>query len=114
MTAPTMPAEATRTAGDRLWRTRAACRDKDPDLWFPEGNPKSNYVHRQYAAARKVCVACPVRLDCLIVTDANESGSRQHRGGMAGGLTPEQRANPATVAAVLRWLEGQRERAAAR
>ncbi len=41
------------------WRTQAACRDHDPDLWFPT---ESDDHTRQ--AAQTICATCPVRHEC--------------------------------------------------
>jgi WhiB family transcriptional regulator, redox-sensing transcriptional regulator len=45
------------------WRHRAACRDEDPELFFPisEVGPGA----RQAAQAKAVCARCPVREQCL-------------------------------------------------
>lgn len=45
------------------WRHRAACRDSDPELFFPisELGPGA----RQAAEAKAVCARCPVRERCL-------------------------------------------------
>jgi WhiB family redox-sensing transcriptional regulator len=45
------------------WRHRAACRDEDPELFFPvsEMGPGA----RQVAQAKAVCARCPVRSECL-------------------------------------------------
>ncbi|HEY0817106.1 MAG TPA: WhiB family transcriptional regulator [Pseudonocardia sp.] len=45
------------------WRQRAACRDEDPELFFPvsEVGPAA----RQADAAKAVCARCPVRERCL-------------------------------------------------
>ncbi|OXM73455.1 MULTISPECIES: WhiB family transcriptional regulator [Amycolatopsis] len=45
------------------WRTSAACRDEDPELFFPvsEMGPGA----RQVARAKAVCASCPVRAECL-------------------------------------------------
>jgi len=45
------------------WRHDAACRDTDPELFFPisEVGPGA----RQLAAAKEVCAGCPVRAQCL-------------------------------------------------
>ncbi|WP_051407152.1 WhiB family transcriptional regulator [Nocardia sp. CNY236] len=39
------------------WRDRAACRDHDPELWFP-------FPSQSSAVVRAVCVDCPVRRAC--------------------------------------------------
>lgn len=45
------------------WRHDAACRDEDPELFFPvsELGPGA----RQAAEAKAVCARCPVRAQCL-------------------------------------------------
>jgi WhiB family redox-sensing transcriptional regulator len=45
------------------FRERAACRDVDPELFFPVGH--SGPAQRQIAAAKAVCRRCPVIDDCL-------------------------------------------------
>lgn len=45
------------------WRQRAACRDVDPELFFPLGKGLV-YEHRA-EQAKAVCRACPVTSDCL-------------------------------------------------
>lgn len=45
------------------WRTRAACRDEDPDLFFPIGTSGSALLQTERAKA--VCRRCPVREQCL-------------------------------------------------
>jgi hypothetical protein len=53
------------------WRSRAACRDTNPDLFFPEPSaPRS-----QTAAAKAVCARCPVRDACLDEAPASLTGS---------------------------------------
>jgi WhiB family redox-sensing transcriptional regulator len=44
------------------WRARAACRDKDPDLFFPVGTTGPAEV--QIAEAKLVCAGCAVRRNC--------------------------------------------------
>lgn len=45
------------------WRHYAACRDEDPDLFFPvsEVGPGAEQVQR----AKTVCARCPVQQECL-------------------------------------------------
>ncbi|MFE9923185.1 WhiB family transcriptional regulator [Streptomyces sp. NPDC005774] len=45
------------------WRTRAACRDEDPDLFFPIGT--SGPALLQTEQAKGVCRRCPVQQHCL-------------------------------------------------
>lgn len=45
------------------WQENAACRDEDPELFFPvsEMGPGA----RQVEQAKAVCARCPVRAACL-------------------------------------------------
>ena len=45
------------------WRESAACRDVDPDLFFPIGTGGLTLV--QIGEAKAVCARCPVRERCL-------------------------------------------------
>jgi WhiB family redox-sensing transcriptional regulator len=45
------------------FRHRAACRDADPELFFPVGH--AGPARRQIAAAKAVCHRCPVVEQCL-------------------------------------------------
>jgi WhiB family redox-sensing transcriptional regulator len=47
----------------RSWRDDAACRDTDPDLFFPVGT--TGLAVDQIASAKAVCATCPVRRECL-------------------------------------------------
>jgi WhiB family redox-sensing transcriptional regulator len=40
------------------WRGRAACRDADPELFFPER------AGTDISAAQAICAGCPVRREC--------------------------------------------------
>ena len=66
------------------WRTRAACRDEDPDLFFPIGSTGPALVQTEDAKA--VCQACPVRQECL--RWALENGQDA---GVWGGLAEDER-----------------------
>ena len=41
------------------WRHQAACRDEDPELFFPVGN--TGPAITQIEEAKKVCMRCTVR-----------------------------------------------------
>ena len=71
-------------SGQKNWRSRAACRGVDPELFFPtaEDGPVRD---AQVAVAKSVCASCPVREACLA-----EALERMPYG-IAGGLTPEER-----------------------
>lgn len=45
------------------WRHRAACRTKDPELFFPVGSSGPSIL--QTAEAKAVCHDCPVQSECL-------------------------------------------------
>ena len=66
------------------WRDNAACRDIDPDLFFPIGTGEGDLI--RVAEAKRVCRACPVQAQCLswaldhYVTD-----------GVWGGITADER-----------------------
>lgn len=64
------------------WRDGALCAEVDPELMFPEP-----YDRRGTALARRVCMACEVRVDCL--DDALQAGEVHH--GVRGGLLPDER-----------------------
>ena len=50
------------SAGDD-WRHRAACRDEDPELFFPAGTDGPALA--QVEQAKAVCRGCPVTGECL-------------------------------------------------
>ena len=66
------------------WRHRAACRNLDPEIFFPvaEAGPARE---RQEARALAVCARCPVRAQCL------EFALNALPYGIAGGMTEGQR-----------------------
>jgi len=50
-------------ARNDAWRDVAACRDADSELFFPEGTAGPG--QRQAVQAKRICMACPVRVACL-------------------------------------------------
>ncbi|MZE81693.1 WhiB family transcriptional regulator [Streptomyces xinghaiensis] len=66
------------------WRLNAACRDTDPDLFFPVGS--SGPALRQEQAAKAVCESCPVVGACL--DWALETGQTS---GVWGGTSEDER-----------------------
>jgi WhiB family redox-sensing transcriptional regulator len=44
------------------WMSLAACRDMDPDVFFPTGVGVAG--QRQVAAAERICRTCPVQEQC--------------------------------------------------
>jgi WhiB family redox-sensing transcriptional regulator len=64
---------------DQRWKERGACRDEDPEMFFPTRRD-------QEAAPRAVCKSCPVQVECLSwALDNSESY------GVWGGYTEEER-----------------------
>ena len=61
------------------WRTFAACRTVDPEVFYPGRGEDT-------AAAKAICAACPVRDVCLEVSLANGE-----RFGIWGGLSERER-----------------------
>lgn len=66
------------------WQQRAACRDEDPELFFPvsEMGPGA----RQVRQAKRICASCPVQAECLAYAQRNGLDF-----GIFGGATPEER-----------------------
>lgn len=68
----------------RDWWRAAACRDAEPELFFPiSAKPASN---AQVKRAKLICASCPVRSNCL----SYAIDHRQEQG-IWGGLTEEER-----------------------
>jgi WhiB family redox-sensing transcriptional regulator len=83
------PAPATQSAnGTRLrrraWLAHGACRDEDPELFFPltSAGPSA----RQILAAKAVCARCTVRSECL-----HYALDDTYSYGVWGGTTEEER-----------------------
>ena len=66
------------------WRIDAACRDTDPDLFFPVGT--TGMALEQIAQAKKVCTSCPCREACLDFAILTNQDS-----GIWGGTSEEER-----------------------
>jgi len=66
------------------WRHLAACREEDPELFFPIGTTGPALL--QIEQAKAVCSSCSVIADCL--SWAMESGQDS---GVWGGLSEEER-----------------------
>jgi WhiB family redox-sensing transcriptional regulator len=66
------------------WRHVAACRDEDPELFFPIGNTGPALL--QIEEAKSVCRRCPVREECLqFALDTGQDA------GVWGGLSEDER-----------------------
>lgn len=66
------------------WRTRSACRDEDPELFFPIGT--TGPAVEQTDAAKRVCMRCDVREECLEFALATNQDA-----GIWGGLAEDER-----------------------
>ena len=66
------------------WRRVAACRDTDPDLFFPVGT--TGPAIEQIENAKAVCRQCEAQTDCLEFAIATNQDS-----GIWGGLAEEER-----------------------
>jgi Transcription factor WhiB len=56
-------ASAAWLAAGASWRSAAACRSADPELFFPLSETLK--MLEQIAEATAICAACPVRRQCL-------------------------------------------------
>jgi WhiB family redox-sensing transcriptional regulator len=66
------------------WRFRAACREVDPELFFPPGPAGPGQA--QLVAAKAVCARCPVLLQCRTWAFVE-----RERTGVWGGLSEDER-----------------------
>ncbi|MGH3775594.1 MAG: WhiB family transcriptional regulator [Pseudonocardiaceae bacterium] len=66
------------------WRHHAACRDEDPELFFPVGT--SGPALLQIAEAKTVCRRCPVNVECL-----NWALTSGQDAGVWGGMSEDER-----------------------
>jgi WhiB family redox-sensing transcriptional regulator len=66
------------------WRDGAACRDTDPDLFFPVGS--TGLAAEQIRAAKAVCDLCPAKEPCLQFAIENNQDS-----GVWGGTSEDER-----------------------
>lgn len=65
--------------GTYLDYASALCAQTDPELFFPEKGGST-------LSAKRICEACPVRMDCLLEALAND-----YVDGIWGGLSPKER-----------------------
>ena len=83
------------------WRELAACRDADPELFFPIG--AAGRALRQVDEAKQVCAGCPVRAQCLTwaldkrVTDGVWGGTTEDER-RSGGKSPRWAGPPRPMA----------------
>jgi WhiB family redox-sensing transcriptional regulator len=75
----TPPPAATPADGERDWRQDAACRDADPELFFPEPGQLPHV-----AQAKEICAGCTVRGPCLDNALHGPLARDDHHGIVAG------------------------------
>lgn len=68
------------------WMGRAACRDLDPALFFPQRDENTDRGDNYAPEARAACAGCPVAAECLMYALNNAE-----RHGLWGGKSPKQR-----------------------
>ena len=83
------------------WREAAACRDTDPDLFFPVGT--TGPAIEQIEAAKSVCRMCDSQRECL-----EFALSTNQESGVWGGTSEEERRKLRKA-----WLARQRASRAA-
>jgi WhiB family redox-sensing transcriptional regulator len=69
---------------DYGWRREAACRDTNPELFFPVGTTGAALI--QIDQAKAVCDICPAKAPCLQFALATNQDS-----GIWGGTSEEER-----------------------
>jgi WhiB family transcriptional regulator, redox-sensing transcriptional regulator len=79
------PPRVERVDGEWDWRLDAACREVDPELFFPEPGKVP-----QAAAAKAVCAGCAVRGPCLQAA-LHGPQAREDHSGIFAGTTARQR-----------------------
>ncbi len=70
--------------GHTSWRDDAACRDADPDLFFPVGT--TGPALRHLDEAKQICRVCPAQTQCLAWALDHEVAD-----GVWGGTTADER-----------------------
>lgn len=70
------------------WKERAACKNKNTNLFYPEDNRRL----KQIRAAKDICETCPVSTNCFWEGIAISSEE-----GIWGGQLPEERAKILTL-----------------
>ncbi|WP_068259123.1 WhiB family transcriptional regulator [Janibacter limosus] len=74
-----MGGEATDESSEMSWQERSLCAQTDPEAFFPEKGGSTR-------EAKKVCVGCEVRQECLEYALAHDE-----RFGIWGGLSERER-----------------------
>ncbi len=79
-----MTPDTTASAAGAAWMDLGACRDAEPELFFPVSS--AGPALAQVAVAKAVCASCPVREPCL---EYALDTAQDH--GVWGGLSEEER-----------------------
>jgi WhiB family transcriptional regulator, redox-sensing transcriptional regulator len=79
------PVAVVEDGGRQAWLDQAACRDLDPERFFPESGE-----HTKAAEAKAICASCQVRDQCLELA-VNAAGGLDHDHGVFGGTLPAER-----------------------
>jgi WhiB family transcriptional regulator, redox-sensing transcriptional regulator len=74
---------AAAASGPFAWMDRSACRDANPELFFPKVGGKTK-------AAKRICAICPVQAECDAFVQATQPG-REDDHGVFAAKTPRQR-----------------------
>jgi WhiB family redox-sensing transcriptional regulator len=72
----------------QAWLDRAACRDQDPERFFPDFGEQV-----KAAEAKAICASCQVRDHCLQLA-VKSTGGLVDDHGIFGGTLPAERARP--------------------
>ncbi len=83
------PAPTRRVVREESWQADAACKGRDPGIWYPSGSDGRHEIVDEealYALPKSICDACPVKATCLARAIANNETE-----GMWGGTTPSHR-----------------------
>jgi WhiB family transcriptional regulator, redox-sensing transcriptional regulator len=73
-----------RTENSIDWRSAAACRHVDPEMFFPSSSSEASLD--QIARAKSICLQCPVRRACLAWSISHGMAF-----GIWGGTTEDER-----------------------
>ncbi|MET9467401.1 WhiB family transcriptional regulator [Streptomyces sp. NPDC006544] len=80
------------------WEDLAVCRNVGIEIFHPQGRGAELAAAEE--AAKGICIRlCPVREECLrLALEREGHADRYNRGGIWGGLTPQERAALRTAA----------------
>jgi WhiB family redox-sensing transcriptional regulator len=82
---PGLPVTVVEDGGRQAWLDQAACRDRDPEQFFPEPGEQA-----KAAEAKAICASCQVRDHCLDLAVKAAGGVDQDHG-VFGGTLPVER-----------------------